>query len=104
MDIHDYVELTALMLWFISIIGIGILSRVHFKNKRLEQFRITADDLMKSYVGLYNKESLAIDQKINRIVNAVVDGLEAKGFKVEDQDVKDIFAKVAKIINENSSK
>ena len=58
---------------------------------------------MKNYVGLYNKESLASDQKINRIVNAVVDGLEAKGFKVEDQDVKDIFAKVAKIINENSS-
>lgn len=47
---------------------------------------------------------LASDQKINRIVNAVVDGLEAKGFKVEDQDVKDIFAKVAKVINENSSK
>ena len=104
MDIHDYVELTTLALWFISIIGIGILSRVHFKNKRLEQFRITADDLMKNYVGLYNKESLASDQKINRIVNAVVDGLEANGFKVEDQDVKDIFAKVAKVINENSSK
>ena len=99
MDIHDYIELTTLALWFISIIG-----RVHFKNKRLEQFRVTADDLMKSYVGLYNKESLASDQKINRIVNAVVDGLEAKGFKVEDQDVKDIFAKVAKVINENSSK
>lgn len=104
MDIHDYVELITLVLWFISIIGIGILSHIHFKTKRLEQFRITADNLMKSYVGLYNKESLADDQKINRIVNAVVDGLEAKGFKVEDQDVKDIFAKVAKIIDENSSK
>lgn len=59
---------------------------------------------MKNYVGLYNKKSLTDDKKINRITNAVVDGLEAKGFKVEDQDVKDIFAKVAKIINENSSK
>lgn len=59
---------------------------------------------MKNYVGLYNKESLTDDKKINRITNAVVDGLEARGFKVEDQDVKDIFAKVAKIINENSSK
>ncbi|WP_251717407.1 helveticin [Lactobacillus agrestimuris] len=104
MDIHDCVELITLVLWFISIVGISILSHVHFKNERLEQFRITADDLMKRYVGLYNKESLANDQKINRVVNAVVDGLEAKGFKVEDQDVMDIFAKVAKIINENSSK
>lgn len=59
---------------------------------------------MKNYVGLYNKESLTDDKKINRITNAVVDGLEAKGFKVEDQDVKDIFAKVVKIINENFSK
>lgn len=59
---------------------------------------------MKNYVGLYNKESLTDDKKINRITNTVVDGLEARGFKVEDQDVKDIFAKVAKIINENSSK
>lgn len=104
MDIHDYVELITLVLWLISIIGISILSHIHFKIKRLEQFRITADNLMKSYIGLYNKESLANDQKIDRVVSAVVDELKAKGFKVEDQDVKDIFAKVAKIVNENSSK
>lgn len=104
MDIHDYVELITLVLWLISIIGISILSHIHFKTKRLEQFRITADNLMKSYIGLYNKESLANDQKIDRVVSAVVDELKAKGFKVEDQDVKDIFAKVAKIVNENSSK
>ena len=97
MDIHDYVELIALAFWIISVVSVGILSHVHFKNKRLEQFRITADDLMKNYVGLYNKESLASDQKINRIVNAVVDGLEAKGFKVEDQDVKDLNFPLTKV-------
>lgn len=100
MDIHDYVELVALALWVISVVGIGILSRVHFKNKRLEQIRDTADKLMKSYVCLYDKENLSNMQKINRIGNAVVDGLEAKGFKLNEQEVRDILAEVAKQMND----
>lgn len=99
MDIHDYVELIMLGLWIISVVGIGILSKVHFKNKRLEQFRNTADNLMKSYVHLYDKENLSSDQKINRIGNAVIDGLEAKGFKLNEQEMQDIFREVAKEMN-----
>lgn len=102
MDIHDYVELIALALWVISVIGIGILSRVHFKNRRLEQFRNTADNLMKSYVCLYDKENLSNTQKINRVGNAVIDGLEAKGFKLNEREVQDIFAAVAKQMNEQT--
>lgn len=85
MDIHDCIELITLALWVISVIGVGILSRVHFKNKRLEQFRNTADYLMKSYVNLYDKENLSNEQKINRVGNAVVNSLEAKGFKLNKQ-------------------
>lgn len=84
----------------ISVIGIGILSRVHFKNKQLEEFCHTADRLMKSYVCLYDKENLSNMQKINRVGNAVVDGLEAKGFKLNEQEVQDIFAEVAKQMND----
>lgn len=102
MDIHDYVELIAMALWVISVVGIGILSRIHFKNKRLEQIRDTADKLMKSYVCLYDKENLSNMQKINRVGNAVVDGLEAKGFKLNEQEVQDIFAEVAKQMNEQT--
>ena len=102
MDIHDYVELITLALWVISVVGIGILSRVHFKNKRLEQFRNTADSLMKSYVNLYDKENLSDEQKINRVGNAVVNSLEAKGFKLNRQEVQDIFAEVAKQMNEQT--
>lgn len=102
MDIHDYVELITLALWVISVVGIGILSRVHFKNKRLEQFRNTADSLMKSYVRLYDKENLSDEQKINRVGNAVVNSLEAKGFKLNRQEVQDIFAEVAKQMNEQT--
>ncbi len=90
----------ALLLWVISIVGLGILSRVHFKNKRLEQIRVVADKLMKSYVCLYDKENLSDEKKINRIGNAVVDGLEAKGFKLNEQEVQDIFAEVAKQMDE----
>ncbi|WP_195922947.1 helveticin [Lactobacillus crispatus] len=96
---HDYVELITLALWVISVVGI---SRVHFKNKRLEQFRNTADNLMKSYVRLYDKENLSDEQKINRVGNAVVNSLEAKGFKLNRQEVQDIFAEVAKQMNEQT--
>lgn len=102
MDIHDYVELIALAFWVISVVGIGILSRVHFKNKRLERFRDTVDSLMKSYVRLYDKENLSDEQKINRVGNAVVNSLDAKGFKLNRQEVQDIFAEVAKQMNEQT--
>lgn len=96
MDIHDYVELVTLALWVISVVGIGILSRVHFKTKRLEHFRLLADRLMESYVCLYDKEDLSDDKKINRVGNAVVESLEAKGFKLNEHEAEDIFAEVAK--------
>lgn len=102
MDIHDCIELITLTLWVVSVIGVGILSRVHFKNKRLEQFRNTADYLMKSYVNLYDKENLSNEQKINRVGNAVVNSLEAKGFKLNKQEVQDIFAEVAKQMDEQT--
>ncbi|MBP2058940.1 hypothetical protein J2Z60_002131 [Lactobacillus colini] len=100
MDLHDYVELIALGLWVACIVGIGILSRLHFKNKKLEQFRLTANDLMKKYISFYEQENLSEEKKINRIANAVVDGLQAKGFKVTEQDVEDILAGVEKVIKE----
>lgn len=61
---------------------------------------IPADKLMKSYVCLYDKENLSNMQKINRIGNVVVDGLEAKGLKLNEQEVRDIFAEVAKQMND----
>lgn len=100
MDLHDYIEFIALGLWVASIVGIGILSKLHFKNKKLEQFRVTASDLMKSYLSFYDQENLSDEKKINRIANAVVDGLQAKGFKVSEQDVAEIFAGVEQIIKE----
>ena len=88
MDIHDYVELITLALWVISVVGIGILSRVHFKNKRLEQFRNTADNLMKSYVRLYDKENLSDEQK-NRLAELAID-------EIVDNDLQNLYIKVTK--------
>ena len=92
MDIHDYVELIALAFWVISVVSVGILSHVHFKNKRLER--------LKSYINMYDQENLSDEKKINRVGNAVVDGLQAKGFKLSEQEVQDIFAEVAKQMND----
>ena len=103
MDIHDYVELIALAFWVISVVSVvsvGILSHVHFKNKRLERLRIVTSNLMKSYINMYDQENLSDEKKINRVGNAVVDGLQAKGFKLSEQEVQDIFAEVAKQMND----
>ena len=93
MDIHDYVELIALAFWVISVVSVGILSHVHFKNKRLERLRIVT-------INMYDQENLSDEKKINRVGNAVVDGLQAKGFKLSEQEVQDIFAEVAKQMND----
>ena len=100
MDIHDYVELIALAFWVISVVSVGILSHVHFKNKSLERLRIVTSNLMKSYINMYDQENLSDEKKINRVGNAVVDGLQAKGFKLSEQEVQDIFAEVAKQMND----
>lgn len=43
--------------------------------------------------------NLSNEQKINRVGNAVVDSLETKGFKLNEQEIQDIFAEVAKQMN-----
>ncbi|KRL20973.1 hypothetical protein FC37_GL001693 [Lactobacillus gallinarum DSM 10532 = JCM 2011] len=55
---------------------------------------------MKSYINMYDQENLSDEKKINRVGNAVVDGLQAKGFKLNEQEVQDIFAEVAKQMND----
>ncbi len=49
---------------------------------------------------MYDQENLSDEKKINRVGNAVVDGLQAKGFKLNEQEVQDIFAEVAKQMND----
>ncbi|KRL86710.1 MAG: hypothetical protein ACLUCZ_17480 [Thomasclavelia ramosa] len=99
MDLHDYVELIALLFWVICAVSGYVLGRVHFKNKRLEKLRLITSNLMKSYIRIYDQENLSDEKKINRVGNAVVDGLKSKGFKLNEQEVEDIFAAVAKQIN-----
>ena len=98
MDIHDYVELIALAFWVISVVSVGILSHVHFKNKRLERLRIVTSNPMKSYINMYDQENLSDEKKINRVGNAVVDGLQAKGFKLSEQEVQDISQLYKKVM------
>ena len=49
---------------------------------------------------MYDQENLSDEKKINRVGNAVVDGLQAKGFKLNEQEVQDISAEVAKQMND----
>lgn len=100
MTFNDYFELFGLILWIVSLIGVGILGRIHLKNQRLVEFQDIAKTLMDDYVYFYDKAVMADDKKLNNVVNAVVDGLQRKGFKVTEEDVQNIFAGVEKAVTD----
>ena len=100
MTFSDYFELCGLILWIISLIGAGVLGHLHLKNQRLTEFQDTAKTLMTDYVYFYDKAVMSDDKKLNNVVNAVVDGLQRKGFKVTEEDVQNIFAGVEKAVTE----
>ncbi|MBP2057345.1 tRNA G26 N,N-dimethylase Trm1 [Lactobacillus colini] len=100
MTINDYLELAGLLLWIISLVGAGILGHFHLKNQRLQEFRDTAQTLMTNYVYFYDKSVMSNDKKLNNVVNAVVDGLRAKGFEVSKTDLQNIFAGVEHVVTD----
>lgn len=100
MTFNDYFELCGLILWIISLIGAGVLGHLRLKNQRMSEFRDTTRTLMNDYVYFYDKAVMSNDKKLNNVVNAVVDGLQRKGFKVTEEDVQNIFAGVEKVVTE----
>lgn len=100
MSIMDWLTLGALGLFFISIVGVGILSRMHFKNKKMQLMADNAQRLMRAYVALYDKLDLGNAQKLNGVVDNVVKSLQEKGFTVSDQDRKNIEAGVEKTVSD----
>lgn len=92
MTVSNWIDIGQLVMWLISIIGTLVLGRVHFKNKRAQRFSSTAQQLMKAYVGYYDKQEISNPDKLQGVIQHVVTGLQAKGFKVTDQDIKNIEA------------
>ena len=42
MTIKDWIEVGFLASWVVCLIGVGVVSHLHFKNKRAENYRIAA--------------------------------------------------------------
>ena len=98
--IKAYIDLATLVLWLISLLGVGIFGRLHFKSKRAEEFNQLAQALMKSYVCFYDRSQLDNQEKLTKVVSEVVAGLRDKGFDPSEQDVRNIVAGVEQIVME----
>ena len=92
MTIKDWIELGFLVSWIVCLIGVGIMSHLHFKNKRAENYRIAALHAMQKWVAFYDKEDLDNPEKANGALNDAVKELNSKGYKVTDQQARDLEA------------
>ncbi|RVU70418.1 hypothetical protein EJK17_07860 [Lactobacillus xujianguonis] len=92
MTVTDYLELGFLGLWIVCLIGIGVLSHVHFKNAKAEKYRSDAVFAMKKWVSYYDKQSLDNSEKANGALNDVVVELRHKGYTIDDNQVKNLEA------------
>ncbi len=92
MTIKDWIEVGFLASWIVCLIGVGVFSHLHFKNKKAENYRIAALHAMQKWVAFYDKEDLDNPEKANGALNDAVKELNSKGYKVSDQQVRDLEA------------
>ncbi|WP_172998486.1 hypothetical protein [Lactobacillus helveticus] len=92
MTIKDWIELGFLVSWVVCLAIVGIFSRLHFKNKKVENYRVAAVHAMQKWVAFYDKEDLDNPEKANGALNDAVKELNSKGYKVTDQQARDLEA------------
>lgn len=92
MTVSDYIQLGFLLSWIICLMGLGVLAHVHFKNQKAEKYRLAALNAMRKWVAYYDKQDLDNPQKANGALNDAVVELNHKGYKISDQQVKDLEA------------
>ena len=92
MTVSDYIQFAFLLSWIFCLVGLGILAHVHFKNQKAEKYRLAALNAMQKWVAFYDKEDLDNPEKANGALNDAVKELNSKGYKVTDQQVRDLEA------------
>lgn len=92
MTVSDYIQLGFLLSWIFCLVGLGILAHVHFKSQKAEKYRLATLNAMKKWVAYYDKQDLDNPQKANGALNDAVVELNHKGYKISDQQVKDLEA------------
>lgn len=92
MTVSDYIQFAFLLSWIFCLVGLGILAHVHFKNQKAEKYRLAALHAMQKWVAFYDKEDLDNPEKANGALNDAVKELNSKGYKVTDQQARDLEA------------
>ena len=92
MTVSDYIQFAFLLSWIFCLVGLGILAHVHFKNQKAEKYRLAALNAMQKWVAFYDKEDLDNPEKANGALNDAVKELNSKGYKVTDQQARDLEA------------
>lgn len=92
MSVSDYIQLGFLLSWIFCLVGLSILAHIHFKNQKAEKYRLAALNAMKKWVAYYDKQDLDNPQKANGALNDAVKELNSKGYKVTDQQARDLEA------------
>lgn len=92
MTINDWIEVGFLVSWIVCLVGIGVFSDIHFKNKKVENYRVAALHAMQKWVAFYDKKDLNNPEKANAALNDAVKELNSKGYKVTDQQARDLEA------------
>lgn len=92
MSVSDYIQLGFLLSWIFYLVGLSILAHIHFKNQKAEKYRLAALNAMKKWVAYYDKQDLDNPQKANGALNDAVKELNSKGYKVTDQQARDLEA------------
>ncbi|QNQ81652.1 helveticin [Lactobacillus sp. PV037] len=100
MRINDYIDLVSVILWILSLFGVAILSRLHFKHKKLEKIRLVTTNLLTSYLYLYDTNVLNNQQQLNEAAKEVADYLQNKGIKITDEEVKKIFLEIEESVTD----
>ena len=90
MTIKDWIEVGFLASWIVCLIAVGVFSHLHFKNKKAENYRVAALHAMQKWVAFYDKEDLVHPEKANGALNDAVKELNSKGYKVTDQQARDL--------------
>ena len=92
MTVSDYIQLMFLLSWIVCLIGLGVLAHIHFKSQKAEKYRLAALNAMRKWVAYYDKQDMDNPEKANGALNDAVVELNHKGYKISDQQVKDLEA------------
>ena len=92
MTVSDYIQLVFLLSWIFCLVGLSILAHVHFKDQKAEKYRLAALNAMRKWVAYYDKQDMDNPEKANGALNDAVVELNHKGYKISDQQVKDLEA------------